>query len=161
MTEFVQPAEAKRALDEIRNRQRQVVAATPIPGWFWAATAGLMVAFTAGVESRRPAFIAIVVPVFAIGVTATVLAVVLRSRAQIRGYYLGRPGALAIISFVLVAVIVGLGTGFGLEFAGFDWPATAGNAATGLVLIIGGPLLMRRLGRIMAERAARSPQGPR
>jgi hypothetical protein len=161
MTEYVQPAEAQRALDEIRSRQRQVVAATPIPAWFWAATAGLMVTFTAGIESRRPALIAIVVPVFAIGLAATVLGVVLKSRAQVRGYYLGRPGALAIAGFVLVAVIVGLGTGFGLALAGFDWPATAGNAATGLVLIVGGPLLMRRLRRIMAERAARSPQGPR
>jgi hypothetical protein len=161
MTEYVQPAEAKRALDEIRSRQRQAVVATPIPGWFWVATAGLMVIFTAGIESRRPAFIAIVVPVFVIGLAATVLGVVLRSRAQIRGYYVGQTGAWAIVGFALTAVIVGLGTAFAFVAAGIHWPATAGNAAAGLVLIAGGPLLMRRLQHIMAERAERSPQGPR
>lgn len=160
MTEYMHPTEAQRALDEIRNRQRQVVAATPIPGWFWAATAALMVTFTAGIESQKPVFIAIVVPVFAVGLAATVLGVVLRSRAQVRGYYLGRPGAAAIIWFVLAAVVAGLVTGFGLALAGVGWPATAGNVAAGLVLIAGGPLLMRRLGRIMVRRAALSPQGP-
>jgi hypothetical protein len=161
MTEYVHPAEAQRALDEIRDRQRQVVTGTPIPAWFWAATAGLMVTFTAGIESRRPVLVAIVVPIFAVGLAATVLGVVLRSRAQVRRSYLGRPGALAIVGFVLAAVVAGLATAFGLAWAGFDWPATAGNAAAGLVLIAGGPLLMRRLGRIMAQRAERSPQGPR
>jgi hypothetical protein len=159
MTEYVHPAEAQRALDEIRDRQRQVVAGTPIPGWFWAATAGLMVTFTAGIESRTPLFIAIVVPVFAIGLAATVLGVVLKSRAQVRGSYLGRPGAMTIVGFVLAAVAAGLVTGLGLALAGFDWPATAGNAAAGLVLVIGGPLLMRRLGHIMAQRAERWLQG--
>ena len=38
MTDYVHPAEAQRALDEIRDRQRQVVTGTPIPAWFWAAT---------------------------------------------------------------------------------------------------------------------------
>ncbi len=160
MTEYMHPTEAQRALDEIRNRQRQVVAATPIPGWFWAATAGLMVSFTAGIESQKPVFIAIVVPIFAAGLTATVLGVVMKSRAQVRGYYLGRPGAAAIIWFVLAAVLAGLATAFGLALAGFRWPATAGNAAAGLVLIVGGPLLMRHLGRIMVQRADLSPQGP-
>jgi hypothetical protein len=125
------------------------------------ALAVLMVAFTIGVESRRPALLAITVPIFAIGLAATVLGVGLRARAQIRPYYLGRSGALAITAFALVAVVVGLGVGFGLAATGFDWPATAGNAAAGLVCVIGGPLLMRHLGRIMTDRAERSPQGPR
>jgi hypothetical protein len=119
------------------------------------------VTLTVGVESRRPVLIAITVPLFAIGLIATIFGVVLRSRAQIRTYYLGRPGALAIGEFVLVAVVVGLGTAFALLAAGFGWPATAGNAAAGLVLVVGGPLLMRRLRRIMAARAERSPHGPR
>jgi hypothetical protein len=161
MTEDLHPVEAQRALDEIRDRQRQVVTAAPIPGWFWPAVAVLMVTLTVGVESRRPVLIAITVPLFAIGLIATIFGVVLRSRAQIRAYYLGRPGALAIGEFVLVAVGVGLGTAFGLLAAGFGWPATAGNAAAGLVLVVGGPLLMRRLRRIMAARAERFPYGAR
>src|SRR5690242_17271458 len=96
MTEYLQPVEAQRALDEIRDRQRQVLARPPIPAWFWAALAALMVSFTFAVESRRPVLLAIFVPLFAVGLAATVLGVVLRARAQVRPYYLGRPGALAI-----------------------------------------------------------------
>jgi hypothetical protein len=159
MTEHVGRDEAVHALEEIRNRQRQVVEASLIPGWYWAATGALMVVFSVGIESRRPVLIAIAVPVFAVGLTASILTVVLRARAQARSRYLGRPGAVAIAGFVLALLALAFAVGFGLAAAGFRWPATAGNLAAAIGMALGGPVLMRRLHTIMARRADETLRG--
>ncbi len=159
MTEHVGRDEAVHALEEIRHRQRQVVDASVIPSWYWAVTGALMVVFTVGVESRRPVLVAIATPVFAVGLTASILTVVLRARAQARSRYLGRPGAVAIAGFVLALLALAFAVGFGLDAAGFRWPATAGNLAAAVGMTLGGPVLMRRLRTIMAGRADETLRG--
>jgi hypothetical protein len=159
MTEHVGRDEAAHALEEIRERQRQVVEASLIPGWYWAATGALMVVFAIGIESRRPAVVAITAPVFAVGLAASILTVVLRARAQARSRYLGWPGAVAIAGFVLALLAFAFAVGFGLAAAGFRWPATAGNAAAAIGMVLGGPVLMRRLRTIMARRADATLRG--
>ena len=59
MENTVQPDEAADALTEIGHRQEQVIEITLIPKWFFWATAGLMVGFTAAVDSRVPLAIGI------------------------------------------------------------------------------------------------------
>ena len=153
MSEQLGRDDAVQALDEIRARQRQVVTASVIPDWYWSAVGALMIVFSIGVESHRPVLIGICTTVFVLGLNATIWVVVLRSRARIRAYYLGRPGLFLIFEFVLALVALGLAVGFGLAALGFRWPATGGNAAAALVMAVGGPWLMRRLGRLMARRA--------
>jgi hypothetical protein len=156
MAEDLRPDEAVRALDEIRSRQQQVVAASVIPNWYWWATGGLMVVLSAGVDSHRPALIAVATTVFVVGLTTTILAVVLRSRAQIHSGYLGPPGGMAIGGFVVTLVGAAIGIAFTLRALGFGWPATGGNLVAGVGMGLGGPVLMRRLRTIMSRHAERT-----
>jgi hypothetical protein len=153
MSEDMGRDQAVHALDEIRARQRQVLTATVIPDWFWGAVGALMVVFTIGVESRRPVLIGICVTVFVLGLNAVIWAVIARNRAGIRNRYLGRPGFGLILGFAAALVALGLAVGFGFAALGFGWPATAANAVVAIALAIGGPLLMRRLRRVMVARA--------
>lgn len=153
MTEDMRRDQAVHALDEIRARQHQVLTATVIPDWFWSAIGALMVVFTMGVESRRPVAIGICVTVFVLGLAAVISVVVLRNRAGIRNRYLGRPGFGLIFGFTATLVAIGLAVGFGLAASGFRWPASAANAVVAVLLAIGGPVLMRRLRRLMVARA--------
>ena len=153
MNEDVGRDQAVRALDEIRARQRQVVTASVIPGWFWSALGALMIVFTAGVESHRPVFIGICTTVFVLGLNAIIWAVILRNRAGIRPYYLGRPGITMIFGFALALVALGLAAGLALLAVGFRWPATGANVVVGVALAVFGPWLMRRLRRLMVARA--------
>jgi hypothetical protein len=144
--------DAAQALDEIHARQRQVVGALVVPAWFWTVVAVLMIEFSIGIESRRPALIGLCTSIYAVGLTSSILAVVLRPRAQIRPRYLGRAGALTIAGFVLALLAAGLAVGFGLAATGFRWPATAGVTVAAVGLAAGGPLLMRRLRTVMTRR---------
>jgi hypothetical protein len=147
----LRPEEAAAALAQVRAQQQQVIATSPIPGWYWPALGGLMFGFTAGVESRKPAVIAVASVAFAIGVAALVLSVVARQRVAARAELLGRRGGLTIAGFVVTMVGLGLGVGFTLEAAGVAWPATIANGVVAVGLIAFGPPVTRRLQRIMAE----------
>jgi hypothetical protein len=153
MSEDTERDQAVHALDEIRARQRQVLTATVIPDWFWSAIGALMVVFTAGVESRRAVPVGICASVFVLGLNAVIWAVVARNRAGIRNRYLGRPGFGLILGFAAALVAFGLAVGLGLAALGFGWPATAADAVVAVLLAIGGPVLMRRLRRVMVSRA--------
>ena len=49
---------------------------------------------------------------------------------------------------------VSLVVAFGLQAVGISYPATIGTVLAAAMLIVGGPLLMSRLRRSMAERSA-------
>lgn len=144
--------DAARALDEIRMRQRQVVGAPVVPAWFWSVVGALMIVFSVGIESHRRVLIGVSISVYVVGLLGAILAVVLRSRAQVRPRYLGRDGALTIAGFVVVLLAVALAVGFGVAATGFRWPATAGVAVAAVGLAAGGPLLMRRLRVVMTRK---------
>jgi hypothetical protein len=154
MSRDVGPDEAAGALTEIAQRRAQVVALTIIPTWFWWAVAVLMVGFTAAVETARPVVVGIATPVFALGILLVsgrlVLGIV--GRAQPRRDSLAPTGVLAILGFVAGTLAVSMPTAFALRAAGFRYPGTAGVVVTGLCLVIGGPLLMRYLRRLMLDR---------
>ncbi len=151
MTEQVRPDEAARALAEIGQRQEQVIKLLAIPVWFWWATGVLMVGFSAAVESRRPVAIAVGASIFAVGIAASssYVALVNVRRAQVRNNLLGPDGALAIVGFVLGTVAMSLAAGFGSAATGFAYPGTLGSTVGAVLLVIGGPLLMRHLQGVM------------
>src|SRR5437763_1348124 len=144
--------DAAQALDEIQARQRQVVGASVVPAWFWSVVAVLMIEFTIGIESHRRVLTGVCTSIYVVGLTSSILAVVLRSRAQIRPRYLGREGALTIAGFVLVLLAAALAVGFGLAATGFRWPATAGVTLAAVRRAAAGPLRLRRLRAVMARR---------
>src|SRR5215471_695673 len=113
MTDELRPEEAARALNEIGQRQAQVIQQAIIPTWYWWAIAALMVAFAAAVDTRQGLVIGIGVAVFVVGVLTTTGWMVFRAIrcAQPRNELLGPRGVVAILGFVAVTVGVSLALG--------------------------------------------------
>ena len=155
MSDQIQPEDAARALAQIRDRQGQVIDVAVLPTWYWWLVGGLIALLAAAVESATPAAIGIGVAVFVLGVLGgTGLAVRRALRVQIRNDLLGAGGILLILGFVALTVGASLAVAFGLDAAGVPYPAVLGNLVAAVLLVVGGPLLMRVLRRVMLNRRA-------
>jgi len=153
MAEQIHPDEAARALAQIRDHQEQVIDVNVIPVWYWWLIGGLIVLLAAVVESKDSTLIGGGVAVFVVGLLAGTGWVVRRAlRVQVRNELIGAGGIGLILGFVAVTVAVSLAVAFGLQYAGISHPATWGNVACAVLLVTGGPLLMRALRRIMLAR---------
>ena len=144
--------DAELALAEVRARREQVVGANLVPGWFWPSIGGLMLLFVAAVESGHPWLVATGSVVYALGLSTLIVAMVRRSRVQVRNALLGVRGALAIAAFTLALVAAGIGLGFALEALGVPAPATIACVPVAAGLALGGPALMAHLRRLMLSR---------
>jgi hypothetical protein len=156
MADQVRPEEAARALTEIGQRQEQVIRLAVIPTWYWWAIAVLMVTFAAAVDTRQGLIVGIGTAVFVAGVLTTTGRVVFRAvrSAQPRNDLLGPGGVVAILGFVAVIVGVSLAVGFILEAFGVSYAATISVSVVAVLLVVGGPMLMRHLqGRMLANRS--------
>ncbi|GAA0481477.1 hypothetical protein Ade02nite_56880 [Paractinoplanes deccanensis] len=146
------PIDAELALAEVRARRDQVVTSTLVPSWFWPATGALMLLFVGAVESAVPWLVATGSVLYALGLSALILAVVRHSRVQVRNSLLGLRGALAIAAFTVGLVAAGLAVAFTLDAFGAPLPATLGCVPVALALAFGGPRLMAHLRRVMLSR---------
>ena len=158
----VRPDEAAKALAHIRQRQEQVVDVTAIPAWYWWAVGALMVGLSLAVETRRSTVIGLGVSGFGLGVSGFVLGILAATgwvvrralRVQVRNELLGARGVLLILGFVGAVVAVTLAVAFSLRAAGVGHPATLADLVGAAALIVGGPVLTRRLRRIMLANTA-------
>ena len=156
MADQVRPEEAARALTEIGQRQEQVIRRAVIPNWYWWAIAVLMVTFAAAVDTRPGLVVGIGIAVFVAGVLTTTGSMVFRAvgSAQPRNDLLGSGGVVAILGFVAGTVGVSLAVAFTLKASGVADPATIGVSVAAVLLVVGGPMLMRYLqGRMLANRS--------
>lgn len=157
MAEQIESAEAAQALAQIRDRREQVIDAALIPTWYWWLVGGLNVLLGVAVESHRPAFVAVGAVVFAVGLFAGTGWIVRRAiRVKVRTDLLGVRGVGLILGFVAVTVAAALSVAFSLEGAGVAYPATWGELAAAVCLVVGGPRLMRALRRIMLDHGTES-----
>lgn len=153
MADQIHPDEAAQALAQIRDRQEQVIDVAAVPIWYWWLIAGLIVLLAAAVESDNPTTLGIGVAVFVLGLLGGTGWVAQRAlHVQVRNDLLGVRGILLILGFVALTVGASLAVAFGLEAAGAAHPATLGNLAGAVLLVVGGPLLMRVLRRVMLDR---------
>jgi hypothetical protein len=156
MADQIRPEEAARALTEIGQRQEQVIRLAVIPNWYWWAIAVLMVALAAAVDTRQGLVVGIGTAVFVAGVLATTGWAVFRAvgSAQPRNDLLGLGGVVAILGFVAVTVGVSLAIAFILKASGVSYAATIGVLVPAVMLVVGGPMLMRYLhGLMLANRS--------
>jgi hypothetical protein len=139
------------ALDEVGARQAQLLAVVTVPFWYWWLISVPMVGLGALVDTRRPAWIAAGAVCFALGTAGATLAVVLcaHDQAQWRPEIMGSRGPLLLLGFIFGVVGLGLGAAFALRAAGVGHPAVIGCGLSGLGLVVGGPLLMRAMQRVM------------
>lgn len=152
MADEIHPDEAAGALREIARRREQVVALTIAPTWFWWAFPLLLIGFSVAVETGRPP-VGILFPAFLLGNAIIVGGVLLWTvrRAKPRNNLLGRAGILVIPGFVLGAQAVCSAVSFALKAAGVGYAQTWSTLLFGVFMVVGGPLLTRRLRRVMLK----------
>jgi hypothetical protein len=152
MNDQVRPDEAARALAQIKDRQEQVINVAIIPAWYWWLLGGLNVALAFAVESHDPTIVGAGTILFTLGLLAGTGWVVRRALlVKPRNGLLGTRGIAMILGFVALVVLASLAVAFSLQAAGVSHPATWANVVSAALLIVGGPLLMRALRRIMLD----------
>jgi hypothetical protein len=150
MSDNLRPDEAARALDEVRQRQANVIEATMIPAWFYGAVGASNVALAVGLDVGGTVAVATGAVLFGLGIAGSVGWVTIGAqRAQLRNDLLGPLGILAIVALPALVVGVSVPVGFAAEAAGWRYPATAGTLVGLVLMLVGGPVLNRLLRRIM------------
>ena len=155
------PDEASAALAQIRDRQEQVIRAALIPTWYWWAIGVGMVAIGAAADTRRPVVLATVIPVVGLCMVALTIAMILGGGrgARIKSdELLGSRGPLLIVGFVWLIDGLTIGGAFALRALGVPDPGTIGTAGGALLLVLLGPVLSRRLNKIMMSNRAGLPR---
>jgi len=149
--------EAARQLAEIEARQGVALKRVLVPGWYWWAVGVGMVALGAVLDTQAPGVTVVVALVFAALVAGLSVWAIAggMTGGRARSELLGPEGAIGILLLDLVVVGGSIGIALGTRGLGWPYPATVGTACGAVLLVAGGPLLMRRLERTMKDRAAR------
>lgn len=156
MTNAIEPGDAATALDEIRRREHEVIDAAIVPAWYWWVVAAASVVLGAVVDGRDARAIGVGAVVYALamaGLTAFVILGGVR-RVKVHEQLLGPDGALLIVAFVGIVVVGTIAVAFALQAGGVSQAGTISTLLCAAALVVGGPLLMRRLRRVMVRRAA-------
>jgi hypothetical protein len=154
------PDEASAALAQIRDHQERVIRAAIIPNWYWWAIGIGMVAIGAAADTRKPVVLGVVIPIVALGMVALTIAMILgigRGARIKSNELLGGRGALLIVASDWLIVGLTIGTAFALRALRVPEPATIATAVGALVLVIIGPVLSRKLNKIMMDNRAGLP----
>jgi hypothetical protein len=148
--------DAASALDAITQQQARAIDAVLVPGWYWPVVAVCMVGIGAAVDTRRTAVLAAVLPIAVLVIAGLTAAMIFGAyqRAQLRQDLIAGRGAVEIVGFVWLVVGLSIGVAFGLRAAGAPLPATIATAIGGVALTACGPVLMRRLRRLMLSNRA-------
>jgi hypothetical protein len=154
----IPPVDAELALAEVRARREQVVDTNLVPHWFWPSIGGLMLIFIGAVETGIGWVVAVGTIAYVLGLGALILAVVRRSRVQVRFDLLGPRGIGAILGFAAALTALGVALGFVLEARSVPFPALLAAVPVAAGLAVGGPLLMSHLRRLMLSRPLAGPQ---
>jgi hypothetical protein len=156
MSGSIDPREAGAALSEIGRREGEVIDAALVPPWFWWAVGAATVALGAVVDGRNAIAIALTAVAYASAVAVTTTWAILGGvrHVKVREAMLGPDGAVQIVAFVGIVVVGTITVAFALEALGVAQAATLATLACGAALVVGGPILMRRLRRVMARRGA-------
>ncbi|MEU4626632.1 hypothetical protein AB0G04_42445 [Actinoplanes sp. NPDC023801] len=148
----IPPIDAELALAEMRARREQVVDTNLVPTWFWVSVSVLMLLFVAAVETRIGWVIAVATLVYTLGLGAVIMALVRKSRVQVRQTLIGPRGIATILGFAAGLVAVGVGLGFALEALSVPYPATLAILPVAAAMTFGGPRLMSHLRKLMLSR---------
>jgi len=129
-----------------------VIEAVLVPRWYWWAVGAAMIVIGAAVDYRHTVVLAVAIPVAVIAIVTLTGGMIFGAYRHVRvrdAELLGGRGAVAIVGLVGLVMALTLGVGFGLRALGSHAPATIATVVGAAALVIGGPLLMRRLRQIM------------
>jgi hypothetical protein len=151
MAERIEPGDARSALSEIDRRREQVIRRVAIPDWYWWVLSVLTIAIAAGTESHNGILLWTAVALFAAGVLASTARALLHGLTAPPRREWAEPvsGTLVLVRLaIFAAVVIGatLAVELPLKAAHVTYAGTFGTVAAAVPLVIGGPILTRRLG---------------
>jgi hypothetical protein len=161
--------DAAAELAAIQQRQEHVIKTTLVPVWYWWAIAAALVAIGAARDSHDTVVLAITIPLAVLFIAALIIATTPEVRRRVKVHSAAQPGgrgAAAIAGLIVLIIAVTIAIAASLAASRVPYPLTIGYAAGGAVLVIGGPLVNRYLGRLMLSNARRhiadtpGPRGP-
>lgn len=158
MNERIDPEDAARALDEIRQRREQVIRRTVFPAWYWWAHAALIVMLTACIESGSDVLLWVGIAVFTVAAFLVDRPVIRAARAATPRRGPAGPGAtrrtlIGLATFVVVLVGVLVATALGLNAAGVPYPATIAATITAVVFAVAARKLVRYEQAVLLRRS--------
>ena len=138
-----------------RGRREQVIEGTLVPSWYWWVVGILAVGLGVGMDSRDQAINEATAGIFAVGVSMLTVWIAFGGRRHVKVHdrLLGARGAGLIVGFVGLVVVGTLGLAFALQAADVPVAGTVATLACAIALIVGGPVLMRRLREMMRRQA--------
>ena len=115
----------------------------------------LRVGLGVGVDTRDPTAIAATAGIFGVAIPLLTVWIAFGGRRHVKVHerLLGSRGAGLIVGFVWLVVGGTLGLAFALQAANVRSAGTLSTLACAIVLVVGGPALMRRLREIMRRQA--------
>ncbi len=162
-------ADAAAELAEIQRLRRQVIKTALVPVWYWWVMAAALVAIGAARDSHDTVVLAITIPLAVLVIAALIIATIPEVRRRVKVHSAAQPGgrgATALVGLIVLVNAVTIAIAASLAASRVPHPLTIGYAAGGAVLVIGGPLLNRYLGRLMLSNARQhiadkpGPRGP-
>jgi hypothetical protein len=148
--------DAAAELARIQRRQEGVIKTALAPAWIWWVIAAALVAIGAARDSHKTVVLAVAIPLAALVIAAVVIATIPAVRHRVRinsAAQPGGPGGVALTGLILLVIVVIIALAVVLVAHRVPHPLTIAYAAGGAVLVIGGPLLNRYLGRLMLSKA--------
>jgi hypothetical protein len=160
MKDRLESSDAASELAEIERRQAGVIETVLIPRWFWWVVGLLLIPIGVAADSHERTATAVTAITIALVVAAlSIWMITGRYRgARIHPATLGSAGSLYLVGFVWLVVGVSLLVAFGLRAVGVSLPATIGTVLAAVLLIVGGPMLMSRLRKVMVQNSTAAPR---
>lgn len=148
--------EAQAALAEIKRRQERVIKAMLVPVWYWWVLAAGIIAIGVARDSGNSLVQAVTIPLAILAIVGLTAITFSAARRRVQVHSTAQPGprgAAAIIALIVLINAVIIPIAATLSAAHDAYPITIGSAAGAVVIVIGGPLVNRYLGRLMLGKA--------
>ena len=150
-------AEARLALESVRQGRQQVVDEIGMPWWYWWGLAAAWIVLGLLANFDVPWWVVTIATVAVGAVHATVSRRVFAGRqrtgdVRVRGDVAAERGMLLVIGFLLVLVGVTIAVALGLSADGAGHPSIWASCFAAVLVVLGGPRLMLAIRNDAARR---------
>ena len=152
-------AEARLALESVRQGRQQVVDEIGMPWWYWWGLAAAWIVLGLLANFDAPWWVVTIATVAVGAGHATVSQRVLAGRqrtgdVRVRGDVAGERGMLFVIAFLLALVGVTIAVAVGLSADGAGHPSIWASCFAAVLVVLGGPRMMTAIRNDARRRAA-------
>lgn len=155
MPEPLTPEEARNALDAVDRGRREVIDEVGMPRWYWWSLAFGWVGLGFVIDHGRPWLTA--AGTLAFGAAHAAMYGYVRAgrrrtpRLSVRADTVGRPGAWAVVAFLLAMAGATIGVSLLAAADGARHPVTMASVLVAVTIVLGGPAVMAEIRRLASR----------